>query len=359
MDTVLEVRLIATVIWQRCVRLLPGLLVAVLTAPAWAGPDLSEPTLVPPMFDPAGPGAENIRTMFWIVIGITAVIFLLVTTSLVWFIFRYREREDDDQTEPPQIYGSRALEFAWTLAPLLTVTVLAILVIRSVVQLHAKPAAQVSEQVRVVGHQWWWEFNYPDYGITTANELVIPVSDLEQARPVDLQLESADVIHSFWVPRLAGKTDLVPGRTNHMWMQANHEGTYFGRCAEYCGTQHAKMLLRIESVSQAAFAQWVEHQQADANHDPAVEIGRRQFMEMACMNCHTIRGTRASGRLGPDLTHLMSRKTLCAGIVENNRVNLTRWVTNPDNIKRGCRMPNMRLSDADVKSIVDYLTTLE
>ncbi len=213
--------------------------------------------------------------------------------------------------------------------------------------------------MRVVGHQWWWEFEYPDHGFTTANELVIPVSALAAARPIDLQLESADVIHSFWVPRLAGKTDLIPGKTNEMWIQADHEGTYFGRCAEYCGTQHAKMLIRVDAVSPESFSQWVAAQQQMARLDDAVSAGRQRFLEMACANCHTIRGADARGKFGPDLTHLMSRKTLASGIIENNRDNLTRWISHPEQVKPGCRMANMRLSDADVKNIVDYLMTLE
>jgi cytochrome c oxidase subunit 2 len=313
----------------------------------------------PEVFDPAGPGAEAIRGHLFLVLGVAAVIFGLVGGSLAVFVLRFRERAGDADVEPPQIYGSRPIEIAWTLAPFLTVFVLALVVIRSVVEIRSAPPSPDRVRVRVVGHQWWWEFEYPDHGFTTANELVIPASDADAARPIELQLESADVIHSFWVPRLAGKTDLIPGRTNWMWIQADHEGTYFGRCAEYCGTQHARMLIRVDAVSPEQFSQWVAAQQQTARNDSAVSQGRTRCMEMACANCHTIRGTRASGKFGPDLTHLISRKTLASSVIENNRDNLTRWIGDPQQVKAGCRMPNMRLSDTDTKSLVDYLLTLE
>lgn len=331
--------------------------VAVIVAAGWWSAQAFSQT--PEVFDPAGQGAEEIRNHFLLVLGVAAVIFGLVGGSLLVFVVRFRERSADVDTEPPQIYGSRPIEVAWTLAPFLTVFVLALVVIRSVVEMRAGPASPDRVQVRVVGHQWWWEFEYPDHGFSTANELVIPVSDTSVARLVDLQLESADVIHSFWVPRLAGKTDLIPGRTNEMWMQTNQAGTYFGRCAEYCGTQHAKMLIRVEAVSTDEFAEWVASQKRPARSDDSVSSGRQRFMELACANCHTIRGSQADGKFGPDLTHLMSRKTLAAGVIKNDRDNLTRWIANPAQIKPGCRMPNMRLSPADVTGIVDYLQTLE
>lgn len=321
-------------------------------------PEFSQGFDAPDVFNPAGPNAESIQELFWVVIGICAVILALVGSAQIWFIAKYREKPDDD-SEPPQIYGSRAIELAWTLAPLLTVTLLAVLVIATVIDLRADPPSTASQRVRVVGHQWWWEFNYPDHGFTTANELVIPVSEPDLAKPIYLQLESADVCHSFWVPRLAGKTDCIPGRTNSMWIQTSVPATYFGRCAEYCGTQHAKMLIRVDAVSQDEFDKWVAKQKSDAVSDDSVVAGRDRFMEMACMNCHAIRGTPAVGEFGPDLTHLMSRKTICAGLVENNRENLTRWINEPDDLKNGCRMPDMRLTEPDVKLIVDYLLTLE
>ncbi len=313
----------------------------------------------PEMLDPAGPAAESIRGLFGLLLGVTTVIFLAVGGTLFVFVARFRERADDGETEPPQLYGSQPIELAWTLAPLLTVLLLSLVVIRSVIELRVEPPVAGDQRVRVVGHQWWWEFEYPDHSVTTANELVMPISDRETERPVYLQLESADVIHSFWVPRLAGKTDLIPGKTNEMWIQADLEGTFHGRCAEFCGTQHAKMLIRIDAVSPERFASWVAEQQRPAKEVAGVMEGRTRFMNLACANCHAIRGTEAVGRFGPDLTHLMSRKTLASGIMDNNRENLTRWISDPNEDKDGCRMPDMRLSDDDVNQIVDYLITLE
>ncbi|MEQ9379735.1 MAG: cytochrome c oxidase subunit II [Pirellulales bacterium] len=313
----------------------------------------------PEMFNPAGPAAESIRDLFILVIAVCFVIFVAVGGSLAYFVFRFRDRKDSGNTEPPQIYGSKPIEVAWTLAPALTVLVLALVVIRSVFDLRGQEPTASDQRIRVVGHQWWWEFEYPEHGVITANEMVIPVSDEQAGRKIFLQLESADVIHSFWMPKLNGKTDLVPGKTNHMWIEANVAAPYFGRCAEYCGTQHANMLLRVDAVTKAEFDAWIAAQKEPAKEVASGDAGRERFMELACANCHTIRGTRANGKFGPDLTHLMSRKTIAAGMVENNRENLIRWVADPDDIKSGCRMPDMRLSEGDVKQIVDYLVTLE
>lgn len=313
---------------------------------------------IPVVFDAAGPAAESIATLFWLVIAVCTAIFMAVTGTLVVFVYRFRERADDGETEPPQLYGSQPIELAWTVAPLMIVLVLALVVIRSVIELRGKPPLENAERVRVVGHQWWWEFEYPEHDFTTANELVIPVSDETESRPIHLQLESADVIHSFWVPRLAGKTDLVPGRTNEMWIEASQAGTFFGQCAEYCGTQHAKMLIRVSAVTPAEFEAWALSQRKAAVSDTA-SVGRDRFMDLACANCHTIRGTFAAGKFGPDLTHLMSRETIAAGILPNDRQHLTRWIKDPNLDKSGCRMPDMRLSDTEVKNIVDYMMTLE
>ncbi|UUO06961.1 cytochrome c oxidase subunit II [Blastopirellula sp. J2-11] len=315
----------------------------------------------PEMFDPASPDATEIRELFYLVLAITTLIFVLVGGALAYFIYRFRDPPGAprDDSEPPQVYGSQPIEIAWTLAPTLIVLVLSLVVIRSVIAMRSEPPTEGTLRVRAVGHQWWWEFEYPEFGFTTANELVIPTSDADAPTPVYLQLESADVIHSFWVPKLAGKTDLVPAKTNRMRLEANSAGIYEGRCAEYCGTQHAKMLLRVTAVSPAEFEKWVAEQQRSAVVAASVDAGRQIFMDQACANCHTIRGEPAIGKFGPDLTHLMSRHTIASGVLENNRTNLADWLTNPDQAKPGSRMPNMRLSPTEVKQLVDYLMTLE
>lgn len=333
----------------------PLALAIVLLAPLFAAAQ------TPDMFAPASPDATEISELFYLVLTITTIIFVLVGGALAYFIYRFRDPLDAprDDTEPPQIYGSQPIEIAWTLAPTLIVLVLSLVVIRSVIAMRTEPTGEHTLHVRAVGHQWWWEFEYPEYGFTTANELVIPTSDAAEPAPVYLQLESADVIHSFWVPKLAGKTDLVPAKTNQMRLEASSAGLFEGRCAEYCGTQHAKMLIRVNAVSPADFEKWVAEQQQNAAVAQSVAAGRQIFMDQACANCHTIRGEPAVGKFGPDLTHLMSRHTIASGILENNRENLTAWLADPDQAKPGSRMPNMRLSPTEIKQLVDYLMTLE
>lgn len=312
---------------------------------------------VPVVFDPASPSTESIRGLFYFVLAITVVIFLLVGGALAYFIWRFREHQGQADTEPPQIYGSHPIELAWTMAPLITVLVIALVVVRSVLEMRTEAPGDGALRVRVIGHQWWWEYQYPDLDVTTANELVVPLSDGDTPRPVHLELESADVIHSYWVPRLAGKTDLIPGRLNRMEFEPTQLGTYTGQCAEYCGTQHANMLLRVNVVSAADFQSWVADQKKPAVNTESA--GQRRFMELACANCHTIRGTRAKGVFGPDLTHLMSRETLASGMVPNDHQNLLDWLLDPQDIKPGCRMPDMRLKPADAELLATYLETLK
>jgi cytochrome c oxidase subunit 2 len=211
--------------------------------------------------------------------------------------------------------------------------------------------------VIAIGHQYWWEFRYPKLGIVTANELHIPVSAPRQPTPTFLQLLSADTDHSFWVPELAGKTDLIPNHPNRMWMEPQRTGVFLGQCAQYCGTQHAKMLLRVSVDGPDDFDAWVHAQQRPAVGESAI-AGRRAFERNACMNCHRVNGTPANGRFGPDLTHLMSRTTIAAGAAENTHENLRLWIQNPSKIKPGSLMPAMQLSDADLDAVVSYMETL-
>jgi cytochrome c oxidase subunit 2 len=212
-------------------------------------------------------------------------------------------------------------------------------------------------EVIVTGHQYWWEYRYPALNILTANELHVPVSDAAHPAPAFLTLLSADTDHSFWVPRLGGKTDLIPNHPNQMWFDAREPGLFLGQCAQYCGTQHAKMLLRVYVDSREDFDRWVRQQQQPAVNSEA-PAGQRIFESMACVNCHTISGTTAHGRFGPDLTHLMSRATIAAGAAANAHDTLRLWIKNPDAIKPGSKMPAMGLSDPDVDAITAYLETL-
>jgi cytochrome c oxidase subunit 2 len=213
-------------------------------------------------------------------------------------------------------------------------------------------------EVTAIGHQFWWEFRYSGYGVTTANELHVPVSDAGHPTPTHITLLSADVDHSFWVPELAGKTDLIPNRKNEMWIDPHDVGTYVGQCAQYCGTQHAKMLLTVNVQTRDDFEQWASRQKAPAEISGDVSAGRHIFESTACVNCHTIAGTGANGRFGPDLTHLMSRATIAAGAAPNDRENLRLWITEPDAIKPGALMPAMQLEKKDVDALVAYLMSL-
>ena len=220
----------------------------------------------------------------------------------------------------------------------------------------SKPAGALD--VVVIGHQFWWEFRYPKLGIVTANELHIPVSDPHHPTPTYLEMSSADTDHSFWVPQLAGKMDVIPNRVNVMWIDPESPGLYLGQCAQYCGTQHAKMLLRVYGQSQADFDAWVAQQQQPAKQDASAAEGQAVFLRNACINCHTIAGTAAAGRFGPDLTHLASRDTIASGAVQNTPENLRKWIDNPDQMKPGCLMPAMHLNDHDLNAVTAYLTTL-
>jgi len=302
--------------------------------------------------------AAEITTVSLFVIAITAVIFLIVGGLLLYSLIRFGRRANDDGREPPQVYGSNPIELAWTVVPVLIVIVLILVTARTIFSIQGKSRPPGALSVRVIGHQWWWEFRYPDLGIVTANELHVPLSDPAHPTPTFLDLESADVVHSFWVPRLAGKTDVIPNRINTMWIDPHVPGTYFGQCAEYCGTQHGNMLLRVFVQPRSEWEQWVASQQRPAAPDASVAAGRAVFETTACINCHAVSGTAADGRFGPDLTHLMSRETIAAGVALNTPANLKLWVLDPTIMKPGALMPAMNVRDEDLDALVAYLGAL-
>jgi cytochrome c oxidase subunit 2 len=202
------------------------------------------------------------------------------------------------------------------------------------------------------------EYHYPASGVVTANELHIPASDLKSPTPTYMTMSSADVDHSFWVPNLAGKMDLIPNKVNVMWMDPHNSGLYLGQCAQYCGMEHAKMLIRVYVDTPADFAKWIAHQKTAATEDPQAAEGRTAFEHIACVNCHTVRGTLAQGKFGPDLTHLASRDTLASGVIKNTPQNLRQWLNDPDSIKPGSLMPKMNLSNKELDAITAYMTSL-
>jgi cytochrome c oxidase subunit 2 len=286
----------------------------------------------------------------WILLACGAI-FAVVAGLVVACVVRFRGRAG--APEPRQVPGSRRLEIAWTVAPLLLVVWMFALTARTMRA--SDPPADRDPDLVVVGHQWWWEVRYPRAGVITANEIHVPV-----ATPWLVRLESADVIHDFWVPELARKVDMVPGHPNHVWLAAERPGTYLGACAEFCGVQHAWMRLRVIAEPPAAFAAWLEAERAPAAAPaggPAAR-GRALFTELTCASCHAIAGTGAAARIGPDLTHLASRRTLGAGLLENTPAALARWLADPQALKPGSHMPDLELDAAQVADLAAYLGAL-
>lgn len=317
------------------------------------------PNQLPDIFKPASTPADAIHRLALFVLVITGLIFAVVFSLLSYAVVKFRQRGGNDDWEPPQVYGSNQMELAWTVVPVLIVLVLFFATARVIqsVQEAAQPAGAI--EVIAIGHQFWWEFRYPALGIVTANELHVPVSNKAHPTPTFVKLLSADTDHSFWVPQLAGKTDLIPNRENSMWIEPHEAGMYLGQCAQYCGTQHAKMLLRVYADTPEQFSKWVASEKRAASPANAVAAGRQLFERTACINCHAISGTVANGRFGPDLTHLMSRETIAAGGALNTPENLKLWIHDPESIKPGSLMPAMNLNDQDLNELVQYLESLQ
>jgi cytochrome c oxidase subunit II len=319
---------------------------------------LTEPSILAPASTPA----KEIYGLSLFVLLITGAIFVVVAGLLGYVIIRFRARESDAKHEPAQIYGSTQVELAWTVIPVLIVVVLFLTTARIIFAIQNAPKPQSALDVTVIGHQFWWEFRYPKLGIVTANELHVPVSSSTMSKPTFLRLLSADVDHSFWVPQLAGKTDLIPNHPNAMWIDPQKPGLYLGQCAQFCGVEHAKMLIRVYVDTPDQFAAWAKgQQQPGAEPGPqnaAAVAGRHVFESEACVNCHTISGTAAQGTFGPDLTHLMSRATIAAGAAANTPDILRAWIENPNTFKPGVLMPAMQLNEEQTNEVVTYLTTL-
>jgi cytochrome c oxidase subunit 2 len=318
-----------------------------------------DPSQIPSIFAPESAPAHSIHVLSLFTLAVCGAIFAVVFGLIAYAAIRFRRRPDDDAREPAQVYGSNPVEVAWTTVPMLIVVVLALTTARVVQEVQNAPRPPAALEVAVTGHQWWWEIRYPKLGIVTANELHVPVSTPQKRTPTFIELRSADVAHSFWVPRLAGKTDLIPNRLNETWIEPWRTGLFVGQCAEYCGTEHAKMLLRVYVHTPEEFDRWVAGQKAAAPVAREVAAGRLVFERTACVNCHTLNGTIGDGRFGPDLTHLMTRETLAAGALDNSRENLRAWINRPDEFKPGVLMPAMNLSSAELDQLVAYLATLK
>lgn len=304
----------------------------------------------------AGPAGDPVTLLGWGLGIISVVVFVIVTVLLLWAIFRRRTMRDAHALAVRSDSGG----LAWIYVGVGLSTIVLIACAAWTVQTIAKtrlPAGAAPLTVQVTAWQWWWGARYPSSDptriVTTANEIHVPVG-----RPVRIELTSFDVIHSFWIPKLAGKTDVIPGQTNVMWLQADAPGVYRGQCAEFCGAQHAKMALEIHADAPDAFDAW-QAQQITAAAAPAGAVAHgEQVFVSRCGACHTVRGTDAGGILGPDLTHLMSRHTLAAGTLPNDARHLQAWVAAPQTEKPGTKMPDPKLSHADLTEVVGYLATL-
>jgi cytochrome c oxidase subunit 2 len=311
----------------------------------------------PSVFDAHGRQASELAPLGWAVVIISCVV-IVVTTALLLVAIARRRSKDIHYVERT----GRGLTWVYVGGIAVPVVVLTAVLIFTMTTLSAasRPATRPALDVEVIAHQWWWEVRYhggtPAQTFLTANEIHLPVG-----QPVRLSLVGGDVIHSFWVPQLAGKTDVIPGQVNQMWIQADRAGTYRGMCAEYCGLQHAHMDFVVVAQSPEEFRTWEQGQLQPASppHDPAAQVGFAVFQRSACMACHAIRGTEMLGRVGPDLTHLASRQTLAAGVLPNTRGNLAGWVSNAQAIKPGTIMPTMPMRADSLEALVAYLETLK
>ena len=280
-------------------------------------------------------------------------IFLVVQALLLVAIVRFRER--DPKAVPRQVRGSLTLEFVWTLLPAVILVFIAFPTVAAIFRTQATPPTDAL-RVKVIGHQWWWEFQYPDLGVVTATDLHLPAG-----RAVSLEIAGADVIHSFWVPRLGGKRDAIPGSLTRIVLTADAPGEYYGQCAEFCGASHANMRHLAVVEGPEAFAAWVTRQKEAALTPPdgsPAAAGLAVYRLAACIGCHTVRGVSGGG-IGPDLTHFGSRKTIAGGILPNTPENLARWLKNSPALKPGSLMPDQKLSDAEVTALVAYLQSLK
>jgi cytochrome c oxidase subunit II len=324
---------------------------------------------------PAGPYAQEPHDLIVIVMVIALVVFVLVQGLIIYSVWRFRERKDDDGSLPEQVHGNTRLEIIWTVIPALILAGIAVPTVQGIFSQMNEPDEEFLT-VEVYGHRWWFEYYYPDYDIYTANEMAIPAGT-----PVRLEMTATDparsadqgVIHAFWIPRLAGKQDLVPGQITYLNLEANEPGRYIGQCAEYCGLSHVNMRARVIAMDDADWEAWIEQQTTPAEEPESGTLeaqGRELFHDlgdrMACASCHAVwEGGSRSPNAGPDLTHLMSREEFAGAIHDLNEENLRAWLEDPESMKAmnyeldGIGMPNLNLSDDEIDALVAYLMALD
>jgi cytochrome c oxidase subunit 2 len=304
-------------------------------------------------FNPRSEYANQGLDLFVLIIWMGVGVGVLVEAVLVWAAVYYRRRPGDPL--PPQIHGSTIIEIVWTTLPVIAVGFILFVTLPVIFGTQA-PAPPAAMNIDVIGHQFWWEFQYPDANVVTANELHLPVG-----QTVNLVLKSDDVIHSFWIPALGGKRDAFPGHTNYIWMTPNSVGEFPGQCYQLCGYSHGNMRERAVIQSPSDFQAWLTSQQQPAAQptDPTAAEGGQLFQTRGCASCHTINGTPAQGKVGPNLTHVASRGVIAGSILENTPQELRTWLKDPPAIKPGSVMPNLGLNDHDLDVLVAYLQSLK
>ena len=339
---------------------------------------------------PKGDYAEMVDGLFMTTVYLATIVFVVVEAALLVAIFKFRGKPTD--AAPKQVHGHTVVEIIWTVVPAVVLAVVAVPTVKTIFATAKVPTTSVDGQgpmkIEVIGHQWWWEFRYPELGITTANEMHVPVG-----RTIDLRMKAADVLHSFWIPQFAGKRDLFPNRETRLWFTAKAPGAYPGACAEFCGLQHARMDFYVMAESPEEFAIWKANRMADtmlaatgmpkpapkpdtvatapkpargvalpivaaAVVDPQVEEGMKLFQTKGCIGCHTSSAmTPMKGMIGPNLSGIGSRKMIAAGWLPNTDENLKRWLHDPQAVKKGVGMIIPKLTDAEVDALVAYLRT--
>lgn len=306
----------------------------------------------PSPLDPHGPRASSISNLWWVLMTVGTVTWIVVIFLIFLGIFHRRGRLEPDakQAEPVGF-----VLVGGAVVPLVVLVGLMFFTLRTLNVVSEEPG-RTDVLIEVTGHRWWWEVHYPEQDFTTANELHIPVDE-----PVRIALTSDDVIHSFWLPQLQGKMDLIPGKDNVLYIEADEAGVYRGECAEFCGTQHANMAFTVVAESRPDFERWLEAQQQPAPRptDPSAVKGQQIFFGSACVYCHNVQGTTVSATIGPDLTHLMSRDRIAAGTLENTHASLGAWIINPQDAKPGNLMPPTQMDAESLQNLLDYLETLQ
>lgn len=302
--------------------------------------------------------AELLDQVFRRSFQLATIVFFLVEGALVWALFRFRGKPGD--AEPEQNHGNTMLEVVWTAIPAVILVFIAVPTIQVIFKTAETPTDNPLV-IEVTGHQWWWEFRYPEYNLVTAGDMHVPTG-----RTVDLRMTTGDVVHSFWTPQLAGKRDVFPGRDNRLWFKTETPGTYPGQCAEFCGTQHARMAFQVIAQEPDAFDAWrggMAEVGAPADSgapapSPLVAQGQQLFATKACVGCHVVTAIGAPRMVGPNLAGIGTRSTIASGWLPNTDENLARWLKNPQEVKVGVLMPNLGLTDEEITALVAYLRSL-